>query len=418
MMNAIEKMRRAMTAIAYGASTRSFNAIIESEREAFMGLQVVFATKVKQTDLHGILLDQMSVHCPLVSNAMGAQGLLFYSDDAYARTLAGETEIAIDYSISFDKNVCEAMRLIVAGKNVSQPENFRALLHLVMGRGEQSLNFDYFAYLAEEHTHFNVPGNTRPKDTLRALKLLDFVVPDSLYESPLLPRFNDDPAELARRIDDVMRNVIGSPLMTDIVAGQRGTYAMMLQAVLLSWQNDIGGVEKLQRLVQCSLHALGRFAKTEVYLGWKMFGGAGAIPAFFDPTSKAGAGIAQKVSGMAWDVAFLRNTERLAGARRAVGRRKAEFFVPLIASYDRRFKLLIQACPLSAIVTDPALGVTNSIFVDELAFQEALYAAGIDQKLGSVDAQLARLNSNLDSCAVEAHIARLEQQVHERCAGV
>jgi hypothetical protein len=417
-MTPVEKMIRAMTAIANGGGTASFKNIIDSERDAFQGLQVVFATKVRQTDIHGILMNNIADHCPLVCNTMGAQGLLFYSDKVYANTLAGETEIAVDYSISFDKNVCQNVQLMANGKNPAQAEHLRALLQLVKGRAEQSLNFDYFAYLAEEHAHFLVPGNTRPKDTLRALKQLDFLVPDCLYQSPLVAAYSCDDAALDSAVEDAMTAVVHSELMDEILARQRGTYAMILQAVLLSWRKDLSVHDKLRTLVQFSMRALGRFSKTEIYLGWKMFGGAGTVPPFFNKVANPTAKSFKTIRGMAWDVTLLRMTERLSGVRRNVGGRQAEFFVPFIASYDNTFKQLIQTCPVSAIVTAPDIGLTNTVFQDELVFRHALELAQADQQMGTFAEQFERLKAELDSRRLAAQTAALEHELERILAGV
>jgi hypothetical protein len=417
-MTPVEKVVRAMTAIAYLGDTRSFKDIIESEREAFRGLQVVFATKVKQTDIHGIQMNEISDHCPLVCNTMGAQGLLFYSDKVYANTLKQETEIAVDYSISFDKNICKNVNLLAKGKNLDQPENFRALLQLVKGRGDQSLNFDYFAYLAEEHEHFFVPGNTRPKDTLRALKMLDFIVPDCLYQSPMVATYCYDEAVLSSAVEDAMRAVVHSEFMDDILARQHGTYAMILKAVLLSWRKDLSLTEKLRTLVLFSMRALGKFSKTEIYMGWKMFGGAGLPPPFFSVVAAPSASSLQTIRGMAWDVTQLRITEQMSGVRRTAGDREADFFIPFIASYDKKFKLLIEACPVRALVTAPELGLTNTIFRDEVQFRTALELAHADRQLGTFAEQSRRVEAELDSHRIAAETAELENELERICAAV
>jgi hypothetical protein len=415
-MSPIDKMKRAMTAIAYLGDTRSFKDIIDSEREAFRGLQVVFATKVRQTDIHGILMNEISDHCPLVCNTMGAQGLLFYSDKVYEHTLAGETEIAVDYSISFDKNICRNVNLMASGKNIDQPENFRALLQLVKGRGDHSLNFDYFAYLAEEQKHFLEPCNTRPKETLRALKQLDFLIPDCLFQSPLVPKYSCDEDVLNAAVEDAIANVVRSNLMDDILAQQRGTYAMILQALLLSWRTDMDITDKLRALVQFSMRTIGKFSKIEIYFGWKMFGGAGTVPRFFGVVARPNAKTLKTIRGMAWDLTTLRINERLSGVRRTIRGRQAEFFVPFIASYDKNFKWLIEACPVSAIVTEPRLGLTNTVFRDELQFRNALELAQTEQQVGTSAEQFERMKSTLDSQRLEAELAELEHKLERICS--
>lgn len=146
-----------------------------------------------------------------------------------------------------------------------------------------------------------------------------------------------------------------------------------------------------------------------------MFGGAGAVPPFFTVIAKPEATTLKTIRGMAWDITLLRITERIAGARRNISGRKAEFFVPFIASYDKKFKLLIQACPVSAIITEPELGMTTTVFRDELQFRQALETAKADQQLGTFAEQFERIKAELDSQRLETETARLEQELERVC---
>jgi hypothetical protein len=191
---------------------------------------------------------------------------------------------------------------------------------------------------------------------------------------------------------------------------------MLLQTIMLSRDRKLDFAEKLRALVQFGVDALGKFSKTGIYPGWKLFGGAGKTPSFFAPAEAPSASTLNTLRGMAWDVTFLRITERLSGVRRSVAGRDADFFVPFIASYDRKFKALIQACPVAAIVTEPELGITNTVFRDELKFRLALDAAKADQQLGSFGDQFSRLKAELDSERLETAIAGLEQTLDQLCA--
>jgi len=415
-MNPIEKFRRVLSAISHADDKTSFSDIIESERTSFRGLKVTYTTNSKVLDIHGVEWHRVTEYCPLVTNTFGARGVLFYSDDIYQKTLAGETQVPVDYSVSFDKNICENVRLLAKHGTLRQPEEFRALLQLVKGRGTDSFNFDYVAYLAEESEHFSVPNNNRPIETLKALKKLDHIDPACLYRSPLTGEYTCDDSIVDAAVADTMKSVIHTNVLDDVLTRRRGTYAIILKAVLLKWDKNLTLGEKLKILAQYSLKNLGRFAKTEIYMSWKLLGGTGSTPPFFDPVLQPSTKCLKRIRGMSWDITMIRITEMLAGMRREVQGTRCDFFVPFIASFDARFRLLVEACPVRAVIVDTDLGLVNTIFRDELKFQYELDEAGIGNDIGSFSDQFSRVKSEIARDQLNLSIVELEHELQRVCA--
>lgn len=412
-MKNIEKTRRALTAIATARQGASFKEIIESDRECFRGLHVTYATRATNLDIQDIRLDQIEAECPLLKSFFDGTGLLFYTDEIYRQSMKDRSPVAIDFSISFDKNVTDAIRLFVEGKQASQPENLYKLLHLVCGRGEKSFNYDFLAYLAEEFTHFTVEGNTRPIQTLRALKKLDYFAPDALRETPGRPSFNVSENEIDAVVQDTLKSLVFTEPMSHLQTRRLASHAVLLKAVLLSWQGSHQPLEALEQLVLFSLETLGKFPKVEIYFAWKLLRGAGKVPDFFAPIVKPSDKALSHLRGMSWDLTMFRMAEFMATTPRKVGPTPADFFVPFVASYDNKFRKIVDACPLRAIVVDHASKLVNLLFRDELLFQRDLLEASerVTQLLDDQHASSRRLSSSMDHAQLEQAVNELECEV-------
>lgn len=411
------KFQYALTAIASAKPSDSFADIIADNRAHFAGLHIAYATKASELKVQDVNLDEITSECSLVSSFFCGSGLLFYTDEIYRQTLAGEAQICLDFSISLDKNVAEAVRLFAEGKQYSQPDNFGRLLHLLKGRGERSFNFDYLGYLVEESEHMALPGNRRPLATLTALKLLDHLSPQAWIEEGVKPEFTISRQQAELAAQTALTWVSTSGDMQQLQDRHVGIYALLLKAVALRWSN-VEPLEALAEVVKFSFDVLGKLAKFEIYFASKLLGCAGTVPPFFHPISSPTSKGVQSIRGISWDIAMFRMAELAAGSPRAQGTRQADFFVPLVASFDAKFKQLVQACPLKAIVLDPVTGQGNSIFWDELDFQHQLRHAaqrvkGIDQ---SGPAALKRQAAKLDVGRMRRAISELEQTVNRLVA--
>lgn len=412
-MDQIEKIRRVVSAIVTAPPQRGFGDIVESERDAFRGLHVTYATRITDLYIHQVRLDQVREECPLVHSFFDGSGLLFYSDAVYSDTLEGQAKILLDYSIMLDKNVCEQIRRYVNGSQSSNPEALGQLLNLVRGRREQGFNYDFMAYLAEELEHFHKPDNDRPLQTFRALKRLDFLDETSLPTYPKL--FTSSAVEIAvqRAVDEMITKAIRTGALADLQRCQLVGYAVLLQALLLRW--DGASLESgMKSLVKFSINTFGKLAKIELYFGSKLLTSNRSLPRFFQPIATPSRSALGKARSMSWDLTLFRAAEIMAVVGRRVGGQTPEFFLPFLASFDGKFTDMVAACPLRAIVVDRNINKINSIFRDEEDFQivlaEAIGRAGI--VVGNA-AQARRSDADVDEPNLKRAIALLERRVAE-----
>jgi hypothetical protein len=412
-MDPTNKMRRAISAIANALVGASFSDIIDSDRDAFKGLHVTYATKATEFHINQIRLDQLNRECTLVESFFDGSGLLFYSEDVHARTMAGQAKIVLDYSIMLDKNICEEIRRYVNGKQPSDITALAQLLRLVRGRRNEGFNYDYMAYLAEELEHFQQAGNDRPLQTFRALKRLDFLDESSLATYPKLATSPEVDLAVERATAEMIDEVIGKGALRQLQQNRLAAYAILLHAALLRWKG--ASVESaMESLVKFSIAALGKLAKIEIYFAWKLLIYKEPALPFFRPIANPSHKSITVIRGMSWDLSLFRVAEMLASVRRLVGGEYAEFFLPFIASSDRKFRNMVVTCPLRAIIVDHNARMVNSVFRDELEFQlvfiEAISRSGINN---SDKAQAKRSASSVDERNLQSTILKLENEVSE-----
>jgi hypothetical protein len=409
-MNAVEKMRKVMTAIAAAGPSVSFASIIEDERDAFLGMHVTYSTYAHDSYIQQLKLQEIEQRCPLVTSLFDGSGLLFYSDRIYSDMRNGPAPILMDYSIALDKNICEILRCYVKNVGFSRPDDVYKLLQLMRGEEKPNFNYDFFSYLVEEYEHMSVPNNVRPFETLYALKLLDRLEISDFSSFPKLAIKDEAKDQAMLEAQQTMSWFFANDLLSEFRAGHRAVYAMLLKALLMKW-SGASQETALAELAAFSLEVLGKFAKREIYFAWKMLGGDGQDYRFFAPAATPSRKSISNLMGMSWDLTMLRWAEMMSALQRAHADGVPDFFLPFVASADQRFRDMIAACPLKAIVLDRQNKIVNSVFRDEMDFQlrlqEQIGRAGLS--FGTLKDQGRRHNASLRIGPIEDAIAGLEK---------
>ncbi len=410
-MTPVEKMRTVMTAIATMSPSASFASIIDAKREAFHGMHVAYATHSHDSYVQQVRMDQIETECALVCRLFDGSGLLFYSDEIYRDMRHGPARIMLDFSIGLDKNVCDNIRRYVEGKAIDRPDDLRTLLQMVRGRQDQDFNYDFFAYLVEEYEHVFVPNNDRPGKTMFALKVLDHIDEVAISRFPLSPLTSSIHDKAWREAQEALSWFIANGSLSAFQLDQRAIYAVLLKGLQIRWK-EVPINQTLGELARFSLQTLGKLAKREIYFAWKMIGGDGTVYPFFQPAFAHSEKSLKKLKGISWDLTMLRWAETMSGMRRAVRGEMSDFFIPFVASHDRRFREMVNACPLKAIIVDHRTKNMNVVYRDELAYQVALQEqmARASITLGSPQDQVRRLRAPLNKARIENTIAELEME--------
>jgi hypothetical protein len=391
-MNRQEILGRALRAVEIvtnAPTSASFAEIIESDRAAFAGLKIVYASQHVNSEFLGVQFAKIEHECPLVQRLFGGQGLLFFTDEIYRRTKAGETQVNLDFSVSFDANVAEAIRCLVAHKGISRPDDLQALIYMLKIR-KPRFNFDYSPFLLENMEH-DVPGNDRPSTTLAALKRLDYLNCEQYARMPMLPMFVQTEKESIKVARDLLDEFHANQEAQRQIERRKTVYLVLLFAMLCRWEDRAGTESNLGKVICFCLEHIGKFPRKEIYFAWKLLLNDAALPVFFQPVSSPRSDALEKLRGMSWDIFLLRWLETV-----STKDDRGDFYIPFIATYDGKYKKLIEACPIRAIVMCPSAGFVHTIFFDDVAFGEVINSACSEEikiKLSNPTLKQARIDS-------------------------
>ncbi|MFC3853996.1 hypothetical protein ACFOSD_14550 [Salinispirillum marinum] len=403
----IKRLELATERILTHPVTDSFSALIEPNRRVFKDFRIVYATDNLRSEFGGVSLDSIENECPAVSKYFGAPGLLFYDDELYETTKRdGFAKFPLDYSVSFDTQVAEAFRVYEEGKKVADWEWFVKLVQLVKV-GDGQFNFDYTFYIVEDLVHTYDESNLRPFNTIRALKRLDHLDEQAFADDPRNPKFNGDRASAGRQAAEAIYSFQESKEIQQSLVRRKGLKLVLMRAMLLRWEAKRNHHENLLKLVAYSVDCLGRFGKMELYFAWKLLK-HGDKHRFFGSLLQPSDVAMEKINGMSWDLFSLRHQETMAS-----NSQHGMFYIPFIATFDRRFKELFAACPIRCMLVDDRYKRTNVIFFDELEFFADLNLAldeATKSRLSNTDAKIARLSSSLRGTDLDEHLGELENE--------
>ncbi len=404
----IKRMELATNLIVSHPVSSSFSDLIEPNLSQFAEFKLLYATDNINSNFGGIYLSEIEESCPAITRFFNASGLLFYDDELYeANTKHESVAFPLEYSVSFDTQVAEAFRIYEGGKSVSDWDWFYQLVMLVKGREDNSFNFDYTFYMIEDLVHTLDLSNMRPFETVRALKRFDYLDIGSFRNNPKKPVFNIDRIQSGRKAAEAISSFQNSKEIQDSLARRKGLKLILMKGMQLRWLDKKDYIKNLEKLVTYTIDHLGRFAKLELYFAWKLMK-HGEEYRFFGHLMQKSKKAIEKLSGMSWDLYSLRHQETMASKSY-----KARFYVPFIASFDRRFKELIEACPIRCMLVDERDKRISLIFFDDSEFFQDINKAITDSdrnRLSDPQEKLKRLKNPVSHAALDEHLNNLEKE--------
>lgn len=384
----------------------SFRGLIDGSGSLLDGFRLVYATDNLESEFNGVSLADIEADCPSLARFFSGTGLLFHSTQIYREMLrSGTVQLPIDYSVGFDTQVAEAFRLYEAGKTISGWDRFSNLIQYVT---RHNFNFEYSFYIIEDLINAADLKNTRPFNTVRALKRFDFINSVSLLEDPENPIFTESREDAGRRACDTLASFLSSDEIKRSLVRRKTLLTVLVKATHLFWQSRTEVIRNLSTLINFSLDHLGRFAKIELYFAWKLLK-YGEDLRFFGPVCQPSEGAMSKLSGMSWDLYSIRHQETMASYSR-----KGAFFVPFFATLDRRLKELRDACPIRCLLIDDHGQRLNMIFADELEFFADVNAASDISTVGRLRNPRAKME-RLSRQVADSDIEKLLKKTLDEC---
>lgn len=403
--NRISRLEAASNCIIQHSPHASFNDLIEPNLHLFNDFRLIYSTNHLDADFKGILLSEIENICPAINKYFYGTGLCFYSDNFYKELkLKGSVALPIDYSISFDTQVAEAFRCYEDGKNISKWDWFESLVKTIK---EKDFNFDYTFYIVEDLVNSFDITNNRPFNTIRALKRFDNLDFSAFKSNPKSPVFNDTRDSAGKSAIEALYSFGSSDFIKRSLIRRKGLKLIMMKAMQLRWVARKDFNKDLAELVEYSITVLGKFGKLELYSAWKLLK-SGHLHDFFieilQPSEKA----LKKINGISWDLYSLRHQETMASFSKI-----GDFYIPLIATFDKRFKSFIKAFPLRCLLIDDRDERLNLIFYDEKEFFNEInnvVSSRLRDELANPKAKVKRLSIPLDEPSLDDALLSLENE--------
>ena len=375
----------------------SFNDLIEPNLEIFSHFRLIYSTNNIVSDFGYTSLDEIESLCDSIKKFFYGEGLLFFSKDIYR--LHQEQQgvcVPLDYSLSFDSNVAEKFRVYENGGKVEPKEKFENLIKFIK---EYQFNFDYGFFCLENLESIN-SSNERPFNTLRAIIRCD-----------PFNTFSLDREKAGKLAIQKMYNRFNDTVNPYFWQRRKVIYLILLKAIQINWNTKLKIHSKLKLMIEFCLEKLGKFAKKEIYLTWKLFKYNQNLR-FFDPVRQPSKKTLSKVKGMSWDFLLIEYQSMLAYNLSQYNR----FFVPFLASFDNRFVEFKEACPIQCMLLDDKEKKAYTFFYDELEFnQDIQEAVQSDYKLyyqlTDVQQILRRSNLHLNNYKLDIKISQLEKEI-------
>lgn len=359
-------MKAVVTAISTMPSSHAFTALIAHQKQAFAGLDVVFATRSADAYPHQMQLAPLSEACPLVTSLFDGSRLLFHHSSA-------DSAVVADVAVSLDKEVCLDMHRYVSGKPLQRPAAIHQLLALLWDRQPTPTRcaYDVLPYLVKAYADIFRQQRQQPIAALYALKLVEQLGPAVLNYFPLV-RVSATSKRTARTAAcDAFAGVLVSSTFHAMQIEQLSSYAILLKALLLHWSDENAAV-KLSEVAKFSAEVLGRYPKRDLYFAWKLMAGDGKAHAFYAPAVERTPAALPNLKALSWKLALFRWAEVMSLRRNTAASGAQHVFVPLVAATDQTIQDMVAACPLKAIVVDHATQMVESVFRDEYQFQRCL----------------------------------------------
>lgn len=380
--------------------------LVARERDVFSGFRIIYSTDaIDPSRGAGMLFSDIEKLFPLIRKQFYGEGVVFISDrivDAIA--IRQQYAVSCARLVTLDSNVVEECRRLVEGKN---PSDLKKIRMLIKAMNSGMFVFDYSLFMLENLTNALMPDNDRPRRSIAAMKMMEEVnVIGSKSESDEI-QFKMDRRYALELADEVIASyTTNDSLMRTIYIDQRANCAVLMKAALLNYNKRLSLHEKLQSIVEFSHSCVGKVLRLPIFIAWKLFSGQDKHP-FLAPILSRGKNTAQKIKGMSWDISLL-NIQRIQLAN-PIG---AEFNLPFLCSFDRRFVNFASFCKIRACVIDPSTKRVHNILLEENEFNEALSAIHSEISEHFTIRQVAkRTSTNLNIETIETLISELENEI-------
>ncbi|RYC43397.1 hypothetical protein DEH81_10080 [Pectobacterium zantedeschiae] len=367
-----EEILRVKAAILNSNDSCSLQDIIDSDEYAFSGIKMLFSTNVS-----GAQLQVPESHRHVMRGLFSKNGLLAYSDSIRKEMKTGTSFIGYKQRALLDTNLLSDLPKYLLGLDVTTKEKIKDTLDIIKitYRG----GFDYGFPMLENLRQFTSDNNPYPVLKVSAAIYLDHKFRDSIPSHTSNDNIFEPYFEQAEKFWLDFRASKGMWLFLDnrdlIYAVLLKTYYMCLS------RNKITIESALNELLTFCLDKLGVIPLKELYFAWKIVIGFSIgyfTPAFDESSLKSPKkNTISRIGALAWDLFIFRFSETLLTEEKG-----NYFYVPSVTTLDQGLLDTVASCPVRAMISFPDIEYVETIFEDELQFQQCLNSSmSIKQKM-------------------------------------
>ncbi|WP_194441500.1 hypothetical protein [Pseudoalteromonas simplex] len=356
------KITQVKEAILTAPENSSLKDIVDSDKKAFNGIRMLYSTNAAGAQLQ---IDESLEH--LFTGVFSKKRLLAYSDSIRTEMEEGTSVICFKQRALFDTNLLSDLPKYFKGAEFSTRKKVEKVIEAVSevyGGG-----FDYSFPMLENLREFTCANNPYPVAKVSAAIYFDNKLRGNLTSSS-----NQDDlfAPYIEQAESVWMSYRSNQHTWNMIDRRDLIYAVMLKTFQLCWTTNNITIEiALNNLIEYCLNELGVLPLKELYFAWKAVIGfsVGYFTPVFDekllksPKSKS----VDRIGALAWDLFIFRFTETL-----LTEEKENNFYIPSVTTLDKGLLSTIVSCPAKAMISFPDLKYVETIFEDELQFQQCL----------------------------------------------
>lgn len=357
-----DKINRVKEAVLAATDNSSLKEIIDSDKEAFNGIRMLYSTNAAGAQLQ---VDESLKD--FFTGIFSKKRLLAYSDSIRTEMEQGTSIICFKQRALFDTNLLSDLPKFFKGIDFSTKQKVEKITEAV--EKVYGGSFDYCFPMLENLREFTCANNPYPVNKVSAA-----IYFDNKLRGELRPSSNKDDLfePYFSQAEDVWKNFRSSEHMWHMIDRRDLIYAVMLKTFLLCWTTKSITIENaLNNLIEYCLDELGVLPLKELYFAWKVVIGfsVGYFTPVFDekllksPKKKS----VDRIGALAWDLFIFRFTETL-----LTEEKDNNFYIPTVTTLDNGLLSTIVSCPVKAMISFPDLQYVETIFEDEVQFQQCL----------------------------------------------
>ena len=360
-----DKVARVKEAILCADKNSSLKEIVDIDPLAFKGIRMLYSTNAS-----GAILQVEGKARDVFTGIFSKDRLLAYSDSIRAEMESGNSTICYIQRALFDTNLISGLPKFFTGEELSTRSHISDILSVITT--EYGGGFDYSFTMLENLRQFTSCNNPHPVHKVAAAIYFDHLIrgkieshsdEDNIFE----PYFEQSETKWSNfRVDKHMWRQVDR---RDVI------YAILLKTYHMCWTiNQITIESALHDLIDYCLSELGIVPLKELYFCWKVIAGfsVGYFAPVFDekPLKSPKKKSVDRISALAWDLFIFRFVETLLTEEKG-----NKFYIPIITTLDKGLLDTIAECPVRAMISFPEIGYVETIFEDELLFQQCLHTA-------------------------------------------